>query len=444
VNLTRRLLVTRNHRAVTEAEVRGVVTIGRHPLNTIVLDDKDVSRWHALLFLDPRGHCHIQDLGSSNGTLIRDRPISRVRLKSGDSFVVGGFSCRYEERGLAAEAGHDTQATTLGSNFSVEGESGGFLGKSQPAELLLQQLQRLAPLDCDVLITGETGSGKGMVARMLHDLSPRASGPFIAVNCAAIPAELEESEFFGHRRGAFTGAVADHRGAFEDANGGTLFLDEIGDMNPRTQAKILKAVEDKKIQRVGESKRSPVDLDIRIVAATHRDLESSRRDKQFREDLYYRLARATIRVPPLRERPDDVILLANHFLVTVGSEMPAASGRTFSAAARKALSAHAWPGNVRELENVVRHALLWATGPTIEPADLDLRRRSDPIVSYAPDRPLAEIIAEVEAGYIRSALEHHGWNIAKTARQLKIGPNRLRDRIERFRLQASRSPASGD
>ncbi len=442
VEPARRIVVTRNNRAVTEADVRGVVTIGRHPKNTILLDDKDVSRWHALIFLDPRGHSHLQDLGSSNGTLMDGHPISRVRLKPGDTFTVGGFHCRLEEQGAAGHApGHDTQATTLGTSFSVGLEPKGFLGKSQPAELLMQQILRLAPLDCDVLITGETGSGKGMVARLLHDLSPRAQGPFIAVNCAAIPAELEESEFFGHRRGSFTGAIADHRGAFEEANGGTLFLDEIGDMNLRTQAKILKAVEEKKVLRVGDSKRTPVDLNIRIVAATHRDLEASS-GEQFREDLYYRLARATVRVPALRDRPDDVILLANHFLVTVGAEMPAAQGRTFSAAARKALSSHSWPGNVRELENVVRHALLWATGPTIEPADLDLRRRAaEKAVSYVPDRPLADAIAEVECAYIRGALEHHDWNIAKTARLLKIGPNRLRDRMERYQL---REPGQDD
>jgi len=434
LTLNRRLIVTRSRRPVAEVSVRGVVTIGRHPQNTLLLDDKDVSRWHALLFVDSHGRAHLQDLGSRNGTLVRKSRINQVRLKSGDSFFLGGFTCCYMEGGGKGALESDTQAT-LGTTLAEESAAGGFLGKTKPAELLLEQVHRLAPLDTDVLITGETGSGKGIVAHLLHDLSPRGAGPFIAVNCAAIPSELQESELFGHKRGSFTGAVADHRGAFAEANGGTLFLDEIGDMEPRTQAKILKAVEDKKIQRVGDPKASTVELDIRIVAATHRDLEESSTTGAFREDLYYRLARATIRVPPLRERPDDVVLLANHFLVTVGSEMPTAQGQTFSSAARKVLRAHSWPGNVRELENVVRHALLWAAGPTIEPSDLDLRRRSGKTGHYTPGRTLAESLDETEAAYIRGALEYFDWNIAKTARELKIGPNRLRDRIDRYGLE---------
>jgi DNA-binding NtrC family response regulator len=446
MGFSRRLVVSRGRRPVTEAELQGVVTIGRHPQNTVALNDRTVSRWHAVIFLDPLGRSQLQDLGSSNGTLVQDRQVSRVRLQSGDCFRIGDFDCRYEEHGHAAAPGQDTQGTTT---IGLSGEGGGrgqrFLGRSRPIEQLQQQIKKVAAVDCDVLLTGETGSGKGMAARLLHDFSRRAAGPFIAVNCAAIPAELEESEFFGHRRGAFTGAVADHRGAFEEANGGTLFLDEIGDMNLRTQAKILKAVEEKRVYRVGDSRRSPVELDIRIIAATHRDLEKAVRDKTFREDLYYRLARATLKVPALRERPDDVILLANHFLVTVGAEMPAAPGRSFSAGAREALLAHAWPGNVRELENVVRHALLWAAGAEIQAQDLGLGRRPGSEVAYTPGRPLADALADLERAYLEGALEHHGFNIARTARELKIGPNRLRDRMKRYGLgRAGPGGSDGD
>src|SRR5512142_1069005 len=240
------------------------------------------------------------------------------------------------------------------------------VGTSPAIREVLERVQRVAATDATVLLTGESGTGKELVARALHASSRRSGGPFVPVNCAAITETLLESELFGHARGAFTGATKARRGLFEEAHGGTLFIDEVGETTPGFQAKLLRALQDGEIRRVGES--TPVQVDVRVVAATNQDLRRAIAERRFREDLFYRLAVVPIRIPPLRERREDVPLLAAHFLERFTARTGGQKVLTGEAAAR--LLEHAWPGNVRELENVIAQAAALAPEPEIHAADV--------------------------------------------------------------------------
>ena len=251
----------------------------------------------------------------------------------------------------------------------------GVYGRTPAMAELAALVRRLAPTDATALILGETGTGKERIARALHALSDRAERRFIAVNCAAIPGELLESELFGHARGAFTGASRDRAGLFEDAAGGTVFLDEIGDMQASLQAKLTRVLEERSVRRLGETRERAVD--VRLVAATHRDIEAMVAAGTFREDLWYRLAVAVVRLPPLRERSEDVDLLARRFLAEEADKRPGVPGE-FAPAAVELLRAQAWPGNVRQLRAAVERAAILATGPAIEVDDLPPELRSAP------------------------------------------------------------------
>ncbi len=250
----------------------------------------------------------------------------------------------------------------------------GVVGRAPVMADVTRLVRRVAHSDATALVIGETGTGKELVARALHVLGPRASGRFIAVNCAAIPNELIESELFGHVKGAFTGADRDRAGLFEEAHGGTLFLDEVGELRPSLQAKLTRALEEKKVRRVGDARERAVD--VRLVAATHRDLESMAQEGSFREDLLYRLRVATIELPPLRERSSDIRLLAAHFLGGVGSRPDGSRLLGFSPDALEAMTMYSWPGNVRELRASVERAAIVAEGPRIEVRDLPPEIRS--------------------------------------------------------------------
>lgn len=247
----------------------------------------------------------------------------------------------------------------LNRSFSLES----IIGKSAAMHEVFDNVKRVAPAIANVLITGESGSGKELVARAIHNSGPRKNKPFVPVNCTAIPEQLLESELFGHVKGSFTGAIADKKGLFEEADGGTIFLDEIGDLNLTLQAKLLRVIQDRQIRAVGDSKLRQID--VRVVAATHRDLQTMVTEKTFREDLFYRLNVLPIRVPPLRERPEDIPLLVNAFIAKFAAQnhSPAES---ITPEAMAALMAHPWPGNVRELENIIERAVVLATGPQID------------------------------------------------------------------------------
>ena len=254
------------------------------------------------------------------------------------------------------------------------------LGSSPSMQTVFSRIRQAAPSDVNVLITGESGTGKELVAKALHFNSARAKRPFVPINCAAVPAGLLESELFGHVKGAFTGAVGSRRGLFREANGGTLFLDEIGDMAPELQAKLLRVIEDRTVRPVGSDERLP--LDVRLIAATNQDLPARILAGQFRDDLYYRLAVIPIQLPPLRERKDDIPLLAGHFLRrATGAAGKAISG--FTPEAMAALLRHGWPGNVRELENVVERAVTLTPDNQIMPAALLLEASPAPQTSLA-------------------------------------------------------------
>ncbi len=262
------------------------------------------------------------------------------------------------------------------AQLAPAGESASALVARSPTTLaVLSRCQRVATTNATVLLTGESGVGKDVFARQVHARSPRAGKPYVAINCAAIPETLLESTLFGFERGAFTGANKAQEGKFETANGGTLFLDEIGEMPIELQAKLLRVIQDRVVERIGSNRSQ--EIDVRIIAATNRDLLERVSAGRFREDLYYRLAVFPIAIPPLRERPEDILPMAELFLDRYGQTM-GRPGLSLSSAARKALESHTWPGNVRELENAIQRALLLCDGACIEPDDLELRQTASP------------------------------------------------------------------
>ncbi len=302
-----------------------------------------------------------------------------------------------------------------------------FLGRSAAAEKVARLIPRLSASDASVLVEGETGTGKSFVARLIHEASARAQEPFRVLNCAAIPESLLEAELFGHEKGAFTGAVAARAGAFEAAGRGTLFLDEIGELPLGSQAKLLRALEERRFERLGSNRQ--LTLHARVLAATNRNLADMVRAGRFRGDLLYRLSVVKVTVPPLRERGDDLMLLAEHIL----SDLSAQAGRRvggFSAEASKAICRYDWPGNVRELRNAIEHALVLGDAPVIGPADLpDLVRGSATLAAPQGDDPtvvrLPANLAWLEARAIEAALRAAGGNVTRAAATLGIGRTTL-------------------
>ena len=315
------------------------------------------------------------------------------------------------------------------------------LGRSAAMERLRAQIAKVGPTRARVLVTGESGTGKELVARAIHDASDRAAAPFVKVNCAAIPDELIESTLFGHEKGAFTGAVARRRGEFERAHRGTLFLDEIGDMSLAAQAKVLRVLQTQELTRVGGEQSIPVD--VRVVAATHRDLEAACRSGAFREDLFFRLAVVPISTPPLRQRREDVPLLAESFLSTVCREN-GFRGRRFEPSVLEALSAYEWPGNVRELRNLVeRMAIL--SGEVISEQDVPDHigerggRTVDDASALAGQGTLRDFRDAAERGFIEARLRELGWNISRAAESLGLERTHLHKRMNALGIRRERS-----
>ncbi len=309
----------------------------------------------------------------------------------------------------------------------------GLVGSSEPMQRVLEHVRKVAPTDATALVLGESGTGKELVARAIHDGSPRRDKPFVSVSCAAIPEGLLESELFGHEKGAFTGAVRRKLGRFELAHEGTLFLDEVGELPPSVQVKLLRVLQEHAFERVGGEET--VEVDVRLVSATNRDLAAMVKDGRFREDLYYRLDVVSIRLPALRERPGDVEELARHFLALAAPRLGrAVSG--FAPEALEALRRHRWPGNVRELENVVEQALVFAEGELVTAAELpDALRRAPPSPTLpipAGDRSLTEVLEDLERQLILAAYEKAKGVKAETARLLGIKPSALYYKLEKY------------
>ena len=380
---------------------RAELTIGRAPANDLVLDDATVSARHALLL--PQGsRWLLYDCHSTNGVIVNGARVVCAELAMGALIVLGQIHLRVAASGVAAR-------------------THGIIAESPAMRSALARLERVAPTRLSVLLLGESGTGKELAARAVHMLSPRASGPFVAVNCSAIAHTVAESELFGHERGAFTGAIAPRPGVFEEASGGTLFLDEVGDLPPPLQPKLLRALETGSVRRVGA--RGEVRVDVRVVAATNRELGVS----DFRLDLFHRLARVVVRLPPLRERPEDLEPLIAHFLSEIARDH---RPTTLAPGALEALRTYEWPGNVRELRNAVERAALLG-GPQLTAGELlegaDVPREGESMVA-------GRTLDEIERTAIAAALRKTAGNRRAAASLLGLARTTLTDRARRYGL----------
>jgi two-component system response regulator PilR (NtrC family) len=310
------------------------------------------------------------------------------------------------------------------------------LGESPAINQVCQMIAKVARSQAPVHISGESGTGKELVARMIHEQGARQSGPFVPVNCGAIPSELMESEFFGHRKGSFTGAVSDKQGLFQTGEGGTLFLDEIADLPLAMQVKLLRVIQEKTIRPIGATKE--IAVDVRILSATHKDLQQLVRQSEFREDLYYRINVIELDVPPLRDRGDDIFILSTHILQrlagNMGVDLP-----TLGDSARSALATYRFPGNVRELENMLERAVTLCDSGNIEASDLPLKATPETAAEQNPAQDdnvgLGSTLENVERSVIVRALEEHRYNKTATAKSLGLSLRALRYRIQKLGIE---------
>ena len=382
----------------------------------------------------------LAEAGVAPGTLVltASRPTMQMMVEASRLGVLGLFASPPEVRELAGvlrEVFAAEEVVPLAPADLAEVEDESAIGASPAMLEVFRMVGRVAASAATVLILGESGTGKELVARAIHRNSPRASGPFVAINCAAIPENLLESELFGHEKGAFTGAITRKIGRFERAHGGTLLLDEIGDMSLALQAKILRALQEKEIERVGGDDRIPVD--VRVIAATNKNLRTAISDGTFREDLYFRLAVVTLQLPRLKERGGDLELLARHFVARFAAQY----GRDIRGIARPVLGMlhdHDWPGNIRELKNVAERAVLMAHGQVLLPEHLPLEQLrpappengSAPLAGYAPDLSLAD----VERLHIREVLHLVGGHLGRASEILGVHRNTLTRKVREYGL----------
>ena len=370
-------------RGLTKQLERATIRIGTAPTADVCLHDDTVSRQHAELSV--RGLTYVlRDLGSTNGTRINGVSIETAYLEPGAHIAVGETELRF-----------DSESSWVPVRLSSAVELGDLYGESTMMRAVFGVIERIAPTDLTCLFTGETGTGKDAAARALHALSARREHPFVVLDCAALSGELADSEIFGHRRGAFTGAEQSRAGAFERAHGGTVFLDEIGELPLDLQPKLLRVLERGEVRRLGET--SPINVDVRVVAATHRDLGAMVESGAFREDLYHRLAEVNVHLPPLRDRLEDVPELAARLLRSVSPNREVRLSRD----AIDYLVLRPWPGNVREIRNVLRRTAAFHRGTTIDrPALLAAERSIEPVIA-GPDVVPVAVHAELPVGDAR-------------------------------------------
>ena len=422
------------------------LVVGREPPSTVCLPDATLSREHARLCLQ-NGLVHVQDLGSTNGTWLAGERIRDTRVEVGTELMLGGVMARIRLL--------DSSPADVGSYGFADDDSEDSTGlvAGPVMKKLLETARRVADSRIPVILRGETGCGKEVLARFIHEHGPRKQQPMVAVNCAAIPAHLVESTLFGHERGAFTGAVQTKKGVFEVADGGTVFLDELGELPLAAQAVLLRVLEVGRFSRVGGS--GELHTDVRIIAATHRNVQHMVENKTFRADLFYRLNTMILAIPPLRERKDEIAPLTRRFLVQANkSNNRAVSGITPEALS--AMRAYHWPGNVRELHNVIERAVVITKNPSIRVEDLpeSVQARhadgSDPPVpntdaresvgatsdtdAPAPDSnsDLRTQMQDYEARLIRQALEQCDWNRTEAAQKLGMSTRTLRHKVKAF------------
>ena len=395
------------------------LAIGTADGSALRLTDPAVSRFHVVLAPAPGGIA-VVDHGSTNGTFVGGVRLARGIVPPNTVLRVGDTHLRVRD------------AAPVEVEILAEESLAGVIGRSPVMRRLMAQVERAAQSDVSVLVNGESGTGKELVARALHDLGPRRGGPFVIVDCGSLPPTLVASELFGHERGAFTGADRAHVGAFEAAAGGTLFLDEIGELQPGVQATLLGVLERRKVRRLGS--RAEVPVDVRVVAATHRDLRAAVNRAEFRLDLFYRLAVVTVALPPLRERPDDIPLLVEHFLRDAGWDQPVAA--LISPQAMDALARHHFAGNVRELRNLVEAAVamgeppqLAGAGPPPSPADSSFT--ADLALPYKDAR--AQLLAQFEARYVEALVARAGGNVSAAARLGQLTRSHLNELLQKLR-----------
>jgi transcriptional regulator with GAF, ATPase, and Fis domain len=415
------------------------IRIGARRGNDVQLSDAVVSGIHCEISLDEHGY-RLRDLDSTNGTFVSGFRINDIYIRPGTTIQLGESKIRFEplEESVSVEL---AKATSFG----------GMVGEGVKMRELFARLEKIADSDATVLITGETGVGKELVAEALHEHSPRRDEPFVVLDCGSIPENLIESELFGHERGAFTGATSAHAGVFERAHRGVVFLDEIGELPLNMQPKLLRVLERKEVRRIGGSKTFQVD--IRVIAATNRDLGVEVNRGRFREDLYYRLAVARVHVPPLRERREDIPALIRHFLDIT----PNARGTELAEHTVALMQKHDWPGNVRELRNVIERAVLLAETPA---ADTALRKVVDaesagkeettepprpsagevdvlsvPIDTTTPFKVAKQaMVSDFERLYVTRLLEEHDGNISSAARAAGIDRMSIHKMLNRLGL----------
>lgn len=400
------------------------ISVGTADDNDLILTDNTVSRYH--LELKHLGELiAVRDQASTNGTALNGGAVllDRARVRAGTLLSIGRTTLR-------ADDGETVDQELL------EGDTLGPLrGRSPSMRRLMAQLQRAAQSDVSVLILGETGSGKEVVARAIHETSRRASGPFETVDCGALAPALVASELFGHEKGAFTGADQRYIGAFERADGGTLFLDELGELPASLQPVLLGALERRSFRRVGGTER--IDVDVRLLSATNRDLRSEVNRGTFRQDLYYRTAVLRLTVPPLRDRPEDLPLLAEHFLRLAGFD--GALEEVLPPSALAALRAHRWPGNVRELRNFVEAALAMGEAPGLESDGLAVDRSAPAPFEALLELPYkdarARVLDDFERTFLEALLSRSGGNVSEAARQSKIHRSYLIEMLKRHGLR---------
>jgi len=396
------------------------VTIGTAEGSGLRLTDPAVSRFHVEL-RPAVGGIAVVDHGSTNGTFFGTLRIERAIVPPGTLLRVGDSTLRVGDAAPVEVEIHGGESLA------------GLIGRSPVMRRLMAQVAKAARSDVSVLVTGESGTGKELVARALHDLGPRAQKPFVTVDCGSLPPTLIASELFGHERGAFTGADRQHVGAFEAAQGGTLFLDEIGELQPAVQSTLLGVLERRRVRRLGSRNELPVD--VRVVAATHRDLRAEVNRGGFRLDLFYRLAVVTLSLPPLRDRPDDIPALVEHFLRDAGWDQPIAA--LISPQAMEALSGYHFAGNVRELRNLVDAAVAMGEAPSVgTPAPAASGRaalavETDLSLPYKDAR--AQVLDAFEARYLDALLERAGGNVSAAARMARMTRSYLNDLIAKRR-----------
>jgi len=377
--------------------------VGSHASNDLVIDDSTVSRFHAEVWID-EGGVRIRDLESRNGTLVDGTRVIDAFLRDGSTIALGRAKLRYEPRTVAAPP-----------RLAERASFGHLVGGSHAMRAAYALLERAAASDATVILEGETGTGKGAMAEAIHAASERKHGPFVVVDCGALTASLLESELFGHEKGAFTGAETRRIGALEDASGGTVFLDEIGELPVDLQPKLLRVLESREVRRVGQNGYTPID--VRVIAATHRDLRSDVNTGRFRADLYYRLAVLSIHVPPLRQRTEDLAALTTAILDDLRAS-PEVAAALLAPAHLARLARCAWPGNVRELRNHVERSVVLegpeplgeASVPTSTPISTDL--------PYADARRHA--IDAFERAYLGEVLRAHDGKVAAAAKTAGI------------------------